>query len=52
MCPASASSCGACWPSRAFARRAGVVAESARALPSVDGAPAVLAAIAGRRLAA
>ena len=35
-----------------FRARAGVVAESARELPSVDAAPAVLAAIAGRRLAA
>ena len=35
-----------------FRARAAAVAESARALPSVDDAPDVLAAIAGRRLAA
>ena len=52
MCPASARSCGGCWMSRAFGARAAAVAESARALPSVDDAPDVLAAIAGRRLAA
>jgi UDP:flavonoid glycosyltransferase YjiC (YdhE family) len=35
-----------------FGRAAGEVAASAQALPSVDAAPDVLAAIAGRRLAA
>ncbi len=35
-----------------FRARAGMVAESVRELPSVDGVPEVLAAVAGRRLAA